>query len=282
MNAQTLFWVIHIPLMVLFLIGLADVMSIWFQGRVEGAGITSAGRKFLILLGRALRAIFSRQFPRILKAFITEAWFNRRLWQTSRWRWMSHFLLLNGFLLLTALSGMAALAEKVLYHLFHLGHIPWIAMWYMADHPVTALLNEIGSTMMTVGLLFYIFRRYLFRPPQLRTGSMDTWMVVGLGLILLTGWMTEIVRLNAGYDGPAPHMAFIGYPLSRLVSGWNLPWKSLSDGFFVGHGLLTSVVIVTIPYSKFMHAVAAALMTTMDEVQQESPAVQGGTAHVPA
>lgn len=282
MNVETLFWIIHLPLMVLFLIGLADVASVWLQGRVEGTGAASAGRKLLVLLGRALRAIFSRQFPLILKAFITEAWFNRRLWRTSRWRWASHFLLLNGFLLLMVLSGVAALADKVLHHLFHLGHIPWIAMWYTADHPVTALLNEIGGTMMTAGLLFYVFRRYLARPAQLRTGSMDTWMVLGLGLILLTGWIAEIVRLNAGADGTAPYMAFIGYPLSRLFSGLDLPWESLSEWLFLGHGLLTSVVIVTIPYSKFMHAVATALMTTVDGVQQETAMAQGGTVHVPA
>ncbi len=282
MNVETLFWVIHLPLMLLFLIGLVDVVGIWFQGRVEGVGTASAGRKFVVLLGRALRAIFSRRLPVILKAFITEAWFNRRLWRTSRWRWASHFLLLNGFLLLMTLSGLAALSEKVLYHLFHLGHIPWISMWYTTDHPVTALLNEIGGTMMTVGLLFYIVRRYLARPAQLRTGAMDTWMVVGLGLILLTGWVAEIVRLNAGYEGPTPYLAFIGYPLSRLISGWSLPWEHLSEWLFLGHGLLTSVVIVTIPYSKFLHAVATALMSTVDGVQQETAMAQGGTAHVPA
>ncbi len=281
MNVETLFWVIHLPLMLLFLIGLVDVVGIWFQGRVEGVGTASAGRKFVVLLGRALRAIFSRRLPVILKAFITEAWFNRRLWRTSRWRWASHFLLLNGFLLLMTLSGLAALSEKVLYHLFHLGHIPWISMWYTTDHPVTALLNEIGGTMMTVGLLFYIVRRYLARPAQLRTGAMDTWMVVGLGLILLTGWVAEIVRLNAGYEGPLPIWPSSATPLPPDL--WlEPPWEHLSEWLFLGYGLLTSVVIVTIPYSKFLHAVATALMSTVDGVQQETAMAQGGTAHVPA
>lgn len=281
MSAETLFWVVHLPLMVLFLIGLVDAMGLWFRGRVEGIGDASAGRKFLVLLGRALRAIFSRRFPLILKAFIADAWFNRRLWQKSRWRWASHFLLLNGFLLLTVLSGLAALSEKVLYHLFHLGHIPWISMWYTADHPVTALLNEVGGVMMTLGLLFYTVRRYGLRPPQLRTGSMDTWMVVALWLILLTGWVAEVVRLNAHPDGPAPYMAFVGYPLSRLVAGWRLPWEALAEALYVGHGWLVSVVIVTIPYSKFMHAVATALTATVSRVQEETALVEGG-AHVPA
>lgn len=279
MRTEALFWAIHIPLIVLFLIGLADAMGIWLRGRVKDAGDLSVKRKFIILLGRAFKVIFSRRLFLFLKAFIIEAWFNRRLWQISRWRWLNHFLLLNGFLLLTALSALAALSEKILHHLFHLGHIPWISMWYTADHPLTAFLNEIGGAMMTAGLLFYTIRRYVVRPPQLRTGPMDTWMVVALGIILLTGWITEIVRLNAGYEGTAPYMAFISYPLSRLVSGLNLPWKSLFEWLFLAHGLFVSIVIVTIPYSKFFHAVATALMATWDGVQQET--AKGSAADSP-
>jgi heterodisulfide reductase subunit D len=273
MNFETIFWAIHLPLMALFLVGLGDLVHIWLQGRVVGEGNPSAGRKFLILLGRGLRAIFSRRLPVILRNFIVEAWFNRRLWVVSRWRWLSHFLLLNGFLLLMVMSGIAAVADKILHRLFGLGGVPWIAMWYTPDHPVTALLNEIGAVMMTAGLLFYIVRRYITRPAQLRTGSMDTWLVVGLGLILLSGWITEIARLNAGYNGTAPYLAFIGYPLSLLVAGWNLPWEELSEWMFLVHGLWTSVVIVTIPYSKFIHAAAAPLLETFEGVRQEPAAV---------
>lgn len=285
MSAETIFWIVHLPLMLLFLVGMADAVGIWLHGRVEGQEETSAGRKFLSLLGAALKTIFSRRFPLLLKVFITEAWFNRRLWRTSRWRWLNHFLLLSGFMLLTTLSGIAALSEKVLYHLFHLGHIPWISMWYTADHPVTGLLNEVGGTLMTVGFLFYVVRRYVFRPPQLRTGPMDHWMVAGLGLILLTGWMTEIVRLNSAHIGPMPQIAFIGYPLSRLVAGLPVDWNRWADGLYVGHGVLTSLVIVTIPYSKFMHAIAGALVAVWDQFRQESPrsaAERGATMPRPA
>lgn len=284
MSAETLFWMIHLPLMFLFLVGMADVVGIWLHGRVEGQKGTTAGRKFLALLGAALRTIFSRRLPLVIRAFITEVWFNRRLWRASHWRWLNHFLLLSGFMLLMTLSGIAALSEKVLYHLFHLGHIPWISMWYTADHPITGLLNEVGGTLMTVGLLLYIVRRYIFRPPQLRTGPMDHWMVAGLGLILLTGWVTEIVRLNSAHIGPMPQIAFIGYPLSRLVSGLPVDWDRWTDVLYVGHGVLASLVIVTIPYSKFMHAIAGALAAMVDQVQQESlhGGAEKGAARVPA
>ncbi len=282
MSAETLFWVIHLPLMGLFLVGMVDVLSVWLRGRVDGLEDGSAGRKAGALLRTALAAIFSRQLPLLVKAFVTEAWFNRRLWRTSRWRWLNHFLLLTAFMLLMVLSGLGALSDKVLHHIFHLEHVPWIAMWYNPDHPLTAVLNEIGAVMMTVGLIFFIVRRYAFRPPQLRTGPMDTWMVVGLGLILLSGWVTEIVRLNSSDVGPMAYLAFVGYPLSSLFAGLAWPWERLHDWMYVGHGVLTSLVIVTIPYSKFMHVIAGGLVAMVDQFQEETARVGGekGGAHV--
>jgi nitrate reductase gamma subunit len=269
MNAEAVFWVIHIPLMVLFLVGMADVVSVWLRGRVDDSEAHSTGRKAGALLRTALAAIFSRRLPQIIKAFITEAWFNRRLWRTNRWRWLNHFLLVTAFMLLMVLSGLGALSDKVFHYVFHLEHVPWIAMWYNPDHPVTAVLNEVGSVLMTLGLIFFIVRRYVFRTPQLRTGPMDTWMVVGLGLILLSGWTTEIVRLSSSNVGPRAYLAFVGYPLSRLFAGLALPWERLFEWMYAGHGILTSLVIVTIPYSKFMHVIAGALVTMVREMEEE-------------
>jgi len=275
MSAETIFWIVHMPLMLLFLIGMGSIVNLWLRGR--------RGNRVDYQQGSAQTASLGRRLLLFVRAFVTEAWFNRRLWRNDRWRWLAHFLLLSGFMLLMTLSGIAALSEKVLYHLFHLGHIPWISMWYTADHPVTGLLNEIGGTLMTVGFLFFVVRRYILRPAQLRTGPMDHWMVAGLGLILLTGWAAEVIRLNSTHIGPAPRVAFIGYPLSRLVAGLPLDWDRWTDILYVGHGLLTSLIIVTIPFSKFMHAVAGGLVTVVDEVQALSsrPVGAGERAAIP-
>lgn len=209
------------------------------------------------------------------------------LWRTLAYpvREASHIIHLSRFVvksLLMVLSGIGALSDKILHHVFHLEHVPWIAMWYNPDHPVTAVLNEIGAVMMTLGLVFFIVRRYAFRPPALRTGPMDTWMVVGLGLVLLSGWVTEIVRLNSGDVGPMDYLAFVGYPPSRLFAGLAWPWERLHGWMYVGHGILTSLVIVTIPYSKFMHVIAGGLVAVVDQFQEKTACVGGekGGVHV--
>ena len=271
--AETIFWVVHLPLMGFFLIGMVMVLSIWFKG---------GDRRSLGDMGQGSVAT---RVGLWIKAFVTEAWFNRRLWRTNFWRWLNHFLLLTGFMLLMTLSGISALSDKVLLHFFPLEHVAWITMWVTPDHPITGLLNEVGGVMMTVGFLFFLIRRYVSPPSQLRTGPMDTWMIIGLGVILLSGWVAEVVRLNSSHVGPTAYVAFVGYPLSLLFRGLPLPWDSLQAWMYVIHGLLTSIVIVTIPFSKFMHVIAGALVTMVREIEEEAgehTGLQKGAARVTA
>jgi hypothetical protein len=54
---------------------------------------------------------------------------------------------------------------------------------------------------------------------------------------------------------------------------------------YVIHGLLTSVVIVTIPFSKFMHVIAGALVTMVREMEEragEHAGLEKGGGRVPA
>jgi nitrate reductase gamma subunit len=288
-TAELVFWVVHLPLMILFLVGMWLVFANWLRGSVGESADASFGQKFGRVLRVALGTIFSARLWLLIKTFVVEAWFNRRLYRNSIWRWLNHFLLLSGLMLLFFLSGISALSDKVLIHFFHLEHVPWIGMWVNPDHPITAFLNEIGAVLMTVGFVFFVVRRYFTRVPQLRTGPMDTWMVIGIGLILLSGWVAEVARLNSSdVDPTTAAFAFVGYPLlAPLFRGLPLAWDSLAHWMYVIHGLLTSVIIVTIPFSKFMHAIAGALVLMVREMEEEMghPAVEHhekGAAHVSA
>lgn len=285
-TAETVFWIIHLPMMVLFLVGMWLVFANWLKGSVDGQADASSGQKFGAVMRNLFGAIFSAKLWLIIKTFVTEAWFNRRLWRNSFWRWLNHFLLLSGFMLLMTLSGISALSDKVLIHFFHLDHVPWIGMWVQPDHPITGILNEIGGVMMTVGFLFFVIRRYFTQVSQLRTGPMDNWMVVGLGVILLSGWVSEIARLNSHRVGATPYVAFVGYPLALLFRGLPINWDSFEAWMYVIHGLITSTVIVTIPFSKFMHVIAGALVTMVreidDEEEDQHTNLEKGAAHVPA
>jgi nitrate reductase gamma subunit len=270
-SAETIFWIVHLPMMAVFLLGMWLVFANWLKGSVNGEVAGSSTRKTGAVIRNILQTIFSRKLLLLIRAFFVEAWFNRRLFRNDWRRWISHFALVSGFLLLMTLSGLSALADKFFLHFWHqLEQVPWIAMWANPDHPITAILNEFGAVLMTGGLLYFLVRRARGRVEQLRTGPLDSWMLVGLGLILLTGWITTIVRLISSHVEPPTHFAFISHPLALLFKGLPLPWDALFDVLYVVHGILTSVVIVTIPFSKFMHVIAGALVTMINQVDEDA------------
>jgi heterodisulfide reductase subunit D len=249
MNIENIFWIVQLPLMLIFIIGLLRVVNHW----------------------RGIFQVIYKQLPSAIKGFILDGWLNRRLWHTSRSRWLSHALLLNGFLLLMLLSALSVISEKLLLPTFpSLSEIPLIMIWVGRDHIIKALLNEIGSLVITIGLLFYIIRRYFLRPPQLRTSNFDTWIVTALSAILLTGWLTEAVRINASHPGKFISASFFGSILARMLSSLHLPWPALFEFQYLFHGLLASLVISLIPYSKFMHAPAAGITTALANLPDHS------------
>ena len=274
MNIESLFWVVHLLLMVVFAIGLVRVSFRWLQGKPQSAKLFEAPGVFPALVSAAQTLL--KRLPAAASGFIIEAWLNRRLWRTNRWRWLNHSLLFNGFLLLMLLSALSVLSEKILLPWFPgLSNAAWVMVWVGRDHPLKALLNEIGSMSMTFGLLFYILRRYIVRPAQLRTGPLDTWMVVALAAILTTGWLTEAIRLNASQMEEFAKHSFAGASLAWLIRGLNLPWPALLKIQYLFHGILASLVIALIPYSKFMHAPAVGITTVMKKIQEG----QWGTAN---
>jgi nitrate reductase gamma subunit len=271
MNAELVFWVIHLPMMVLFLLGMWLVFANWLKGSVSGQAGANTGGKLWGVVKNSVTTIFSRRLWLLIKGFFVEAWFNRRLFRTDRRRWISHFALLSGFLLLMVLSGFSAVADKLLIHFWpHLEEVTWIGMWANQDHPVTAVLNEIGAVLMTAGLLYFLIRRSRGQASQLRNGPLDRWMLLGLIAILTTGWITTIVRLNSSHVHPPIYFSFISYPLSLLVGWIPLPWDTLYGVMYVLHGVLTSVVIVYIPFSKFMHVIAGALVTIINQMHDDA------------
>jgi hypothetical protein len=283
-TAEMVFWIVHLPLMVVFLGGMRFVFARWLEGSVDGQADALPGRKARALARILWRTTFSARLGLLIKAFITEVWFNRRLYRNSRWRWLNHFLLFSGFMLLMALSAISAVSVEILIPFFHLEHVAWIGMWNNPDHPVLACLNDLGSVLMTVGFLFFVVRRYVLHVSQLRTGPMDTWMVVGLGLILFSGWITEVARLNSSHVGATAYFAFVGYPLASLLRDLPVSWDGFEAWMYLIHGFLTSVVIATVPFSKFLHVVAGTIVAIIREMEEQGRPATGEKAavHVPA
>jgi nitrate reductase gamma subunit len=266
-DIMLVFWIFHLPAMAVFVAGAVLTLTTWLQGKVDGRSDLGAGQKLLLLIRKALRTIFSARLGALLKALIWDGAVHPTLFKEHKLRWVAHFCVFGGILLLTMLSAFSFISVDIMIPLLKMDNI-FTAIFANKDHPITAFLNDFGGLVVMVGLAIVIIRRYVIHELDMRTRMVDSEIIYLLVVIMVSGYLAEICRLSLEFAELAPTAAyaFLGYPVALLVRNAPLPWGDLHDWLFLVHALFTSVVIAYIPFSKFFHAVAGAIIATVNSL----------------
>lgn len=165
---------------------------------------------------------------------------------------LMHFLIFWGFAVLAAGTGIvllqADLGLRVLYGGFYL----WLS-----------LALDLFGVAAVAGIVVALFRRYVQRPSRLDSTADDALVLVGLLVILLSGFALEGLRM-AGAGDQWPYWSPVGLLFARLfggvLSGGVLhpapelaPVVASYRFFWWGHMLLAVGLIAYMPYSKLFH-----------------------------
>lgn len=270
MDTMLVFWALHIPAMIVFLVGIGLTLSIWLRGTVNGRSDIGAGRKLSLLIRGTLATIFSARLGPLLRALVWDGAIHPTLFKEHKLRWVAHFCVLGGILLLTVLSGLSFMSVDILIPIFNMENV-FTSIFANKDHALTAFLNEFGGLVVMVGLIIVMVRRYVIRELDMRTRMVDTVIIILLALILVSGYVAEVCRLSFEFEElpPTAIYAFLGYPIAVAVRTAPFPWDKLHDAFFLFHALFSSAAIAYIPFSKFFHAMAGAIIATVNALQAE-------------
>jgi nitrate reductase gamma subunit len=274
MEIMLVFWVFHIAAMIIFLVGMGLTLSVWLQGTVSGRSDVSAGQKLAILIRGTLATIFSARLGALLRAFVWDGAIHPTLFRRHKLRWLAHFCVFGGIVLLTTLSFFSFISVDILIPIFKMDNL-FTSIFANKDHALTALLNEFGGLVIMVGLIIVMLRRYVIKELDMSTRIVDTEIIVFLALIIVSGYAAEICRLSFEFEElpPTAIYAFLGYPVAQVVRRAALPWGALHDWLFLFHALFSSAVVAYIPFSKFFHAVAGAIIATVNTLGEEEPSL---------
>lgn len=281
MDIMLVFWLFHIPAMIVFVAGTVFTLTIWLQGTVNGRGDISARRKLFLLIRSTLATIFSARLGALLRVLIWDGAIHPTLFRAHKLRWTAHFCVFGGIVLLTILSGFSFISVDIMIPIFKMDNL-FTSIFANKDHAITAFLNEFGGLVVMVGLMIVIVRRYVIRELDMRTRMVDMQIIVLLVVIMISGYLAEICRLSFEFEElPATAAyAFIGYPVASLVRTAPLAWADLHDWLFLFHAIFSSVVVAYIPFSKFFHAVAGAIIATVNSLpREETRSVPAGVTH---
>lgn len=244
--------------LVVFIIGMLIIFRFWLQGRVQGEE-SSLHNKIARGSENLARTVFSREFWRILKVFVLDVLFQRRLLQESVQRWFVHSLiywsilsrlLLGVFTWLVWQAGpgsdmAAALIDK--------------------NHGFTALFHDLTGLLMLLGVVLSALQRTVLKPKNVDTSAQDTLALVFIGLIALMGFALEAVRITLLSPPPEQGVfAFVAYPLSILAAGMKADWNTVYVWLWYAHGILAALLVAWLPFGKMRHVFTTPLSLMMN------------------
>ncbi len=123
------------------------------------------------------------------------------------------------------------------------------------------VLDVLGLALL-VGLSMAIYRRYIIRPEKLANGVYrqlawdDAYVLIILAFITISGYMVEGLRIAVAQPDWAawsPVGSAIAAVFNQLGDPTN---RSLHEGIWISHALISFACIASIPFTKLFHVVA--------------------------
>lgn len=195
--------------------------------------------------GKAKSLYHTVSIPALIKAFIVNVILQLQIVQFSFIRWFMHFCIFIGFMGLFALTAWEAILADIIPADSELVRI----FFNNGGKLILDVWGEVFGTMLLVGLIIALLRRYVFKAAQLDTILKDTVSLTLLLIISLSGFVAEAFRLMAASGSPDLIYSFTGLLFAKLFEAVGIPAMNYKVFVWI-HGLCALVLIAIIPFGK--------------------------------
>jgi len=170
--------------LVIFAGGLIYKVSSWHVIRIgQGGAGFSFGQRTASSLRGVGKAVFGPGIGRILKALVLDGILQRRVLKDDFGRWLTHILIYGGFILLLLMHAL----DKFLT-------LPLFPDYQATLNPFMFLRNLFGLLVLA-GVVGAVWRRLADRTVRVTSGSRDTYLIVLIAVIILSGFLLEGMKI---------------------------------------------------------------------------------------
>ena len=279
MDKHTLFYAMFIPSLILFLLGMGFRISLYLQGTVKGAEHATSWQKLWVLLRRGWRGFWKRPIW-YLWITITDVLFHRKLYGQSFYRWLAHSFIVFGFVATFIVDMIKGLTTGYLVEWSH--SLPFLSFAHAfetgAIRPFLDFFLEFFSFLILVGCVMALIRRFILRPPQLRTEEEDITSLCFILFLELSGFFIEGYRIAhpevvthrvymANFTPPSANnwLSFGGYFISILLRGVEIN----PDFLWYFHVIPSLLFFIYIPHSKLLHIFTSSATVIGDRTREK-------------
>ena len=278
MEKHTIFYAMFIPSVLFFLWGMWLHISLYLEGTLKGAENATKGAKLKILLQRGWRAFWHRPGWYAV-VFIRDVIFHRKLYGQSFYRWLTHTLLVFGFVATFAVDMIKGFTTGYLVEWSHT--IPALSFARAFEtgslRPFLDFFLEFFSFLILVGCLMAIFRRFILKPSQLRTEEEDIITLLFILFLEVSGFFIEGYRIAhpevaasriymANFTPASANnwISFVGCFLSQFLKEVRVDANVL----WYLHVVPSLIWFVYIPHSKLLHIFTSSVTVLADRSKQ--------------
>ena len=170
--------------LIIFCLGLIFKIGTWFTKKPTPASQhMSALHRLTSGIKGIIRTIVSKKILTLITVFILDGIFQRKVFKENPFRWLIHILIYGGFMLLLLMHALDSFITQALFP------------DYAATLNPFMFLRDLFGALVIIGILLAVYRRFIMKAPRLTTTPMDTYAIVIVAVIMLSGILLEGVKI---------------------------------------------------------------------------------------
>jgi heterodisulfide reductase subunit C/nitrate reductase gamma subunit len=172
--------------LIIFAAGLVYKVSRWFRESITiGAESIPFVKRVLAGFKGIVLTLFSVRVFTLFKVFILDVILQRRILREDFLRWLMHMCLYAGFMLLLLMHALGRYTSASLFDNYYSTLNPFL------------FLRDLFGIMVLVGAAIAIYRRFIAKLPRLTSKPMDTYIIVMVVVIIISGFFLEGTKITS-------------------------------------------------------------------------------------
>ena len=170
----------------IFIGGLIYKIYTWLSHKigVDSKDIPISRRLSSALKGIVL-TIFSSKILTLINVFFLDIIFQRKVFNEDFFRWLTHILIYVAFMLLLFMHALDKFITSAIFPNYSATLNPFL------------FLRDFFGALVIIGVCMAIYRRFILRPPRLKTNPMDTYAIIILAVIMFSGIILEGTKIGS-------------------------------------------------------------------------------------
>ncbi len=170
----------------IFILGVLFRFSIWFSQSIDPTREKIPfGKRLIQAFGGIISTVFSSKIFQLIQSLFADLLFQKRSFNKSKYRWITHVLIFASFLLLFFMHAIGTFT----FELFNREYISTL-------NPSMVLRNLFGL-LAVAGIALAIYRRLKMRSQRMKSYASDWTALILIGVIMVSGFLLESTKISS-------------------------------------------------------------------------------------